>query len=131
MSPQATDVATSFEDGESAFSELGGVFTLWYCPVSMNPQDTASAVLEVVPRPLPYYTIRLQASRELFNAAPGQFVMLRAESSLEPYLRRAFSVFDRGEDEQGLWIEILGKIIGVLNAMNNVVSLTTEKLILY
>ena len=80
---------------------------------AMSPQDTASRVLEVVPQPLPYYTLRLRATPELAAAAPGQFAMLAADSTLEPYLRRAFSVFDVGRDEEGPWIEILGKIIGV------------------
>ncbi len=78
----------------------------------MSPQDTASDVLEVGPQPLPYYTLRLRAPVSVHNAAPGQFVMLQAPSTLEPYLRRAFSVFDVGEDEDGPWFEILGKIIG-------------------
>lgn len=79
----------------------------------MSPQDTASRVLEVVPQPLPYYTLRLRATPQLAAAEPGQFAMLAADSTLEPYLRRAFSVFDVGSDGEGPWIEILGKIIGV------------------
>ena len=79
----------------------------------MSPKDTASRVLEVVPRPLPYYTLRLQAEPELHAAAPGQFVMLQGGASLEPYLRRAFSVFDRGQDGDVRWVEVLGKVIGV------------------
>ena len=79
----------------------------------MSPQDTASSVLEVVPQPLPYYTLRLRATPLLTSAEPGQFVMLAADSTLEPYLRRAFSIFDVGGEGDDAWFEILGKIIGV------------------
>ncbi|HVS14960.1 MAG TPA: dihydroorotate dehydrogenase electron transfer subunit [Thermoanaerobaculia bacterium] len=66
----------------------------------------------VEPRPLPYYTLRLRVPDDYRSVAPGQFVMVQAGTGIEPYLRRAFSVFDVSEGEAGLGIELLGKVIG-------------------
>jgi dihydroorotate dehydrogenase electron transfer subunit len=44
--------------------------------------------------------------------APGQFVMVQAGTGIEPYLRRAFSVFDVSERRGGFRIELLGKVVG-------------------
>jgi dihydroorotate dehydrogenase electron transfer subunit len=78
----------------------------------MLPRDLASTVEEVEPRPLPYYTITLRVREDYRHVAPGQFVMVQAGTGIEPYLRRAFSVFDVSEGEQGLRIELLAKVIG-------------------
>ncbi len=46
-------------------------------------------------------------------AAPGQFVMVAGSSQVEPYLRRAFSVYDQEPIGKGvLAISLLGKVIG-------------------
>jgi dihydroorotate dehydrogenase electron transfer subunit len=61
---------------------------------------------------MPYYTLALRVPEEYRSVAPGQFVMVQAGIGIEPYLRRAFSVFDVSEGADGLRIEILGKVIG-------------------
>jgi len=78
----------------------------------MQALDLASAVEDVQPRPWPYYTVALRVSEHYRSVAPGQFVMVQAGTGIEPYLRRAFSVFDVSEDAEGLHVELLGKVIG-------------------
>ena len=46
-------------------------------------------------------------------AGPGQFVMVAGGNQAEPYLRRAFSVYDQEPVDKGvLAISLLGKVIG-------------------
>jgi dihydroorotate dehydrogenase electron transfer subunit len=78
----------------------------------MMPRDLATRVAEVEPQPLPYYTVALHVPDEYRSVKPGQFVMIQAGNGIEPYLRRAFSVFDLTDDSAGLRIELLGKVIG-------------------
>lgn len=78
----------------------------------MQALDLGSRVEQVLPRPLPYYTVALRVDDHYRGVAPGQFVMVQAGTGIEPYLRRAFSVFDVSEDGEGLRIELLGKVIG-------------------
>ena len=75
----------------------------------MLPRDLASKVEELQTRLLPYYTIALGVPELYRSVSPGQFVMVQAGTGIEPYLRRAFSVFDVSEGERGLRIELLGK----------------------
>lgn len=78
----------------------------------MQPIDTSSQVVEVVPHPLPYFSLVLdgpEAWREIF---PGQFVMVETTDGLEPYLRRAFSVHDVSKTDRGARIELLVKVVG-------------------
>ena len=80
--------------------------------------DHRATVVSVDHHPWPYFTVTLEVPRlhngELLfaNCAPGQFVMTLAELSLEPYLRRAFSVFDLRTDGDTTQVEIFGKVIG-------------------
>jgi dihydroorotate dehydrogenase electron transfer subunit len=78
----------------------------------MQARDAEARVVEVVPHPLPYFTLVLDASADLAAVAPGQFVMLETTGTLEPYLRRAFSVADVSNGPTGPRIELLGKIVG-------------------
>ncbi len=65
------------------------------------------------PHPLPYFTLVLEVPAEYATAAPGQFVMFEPTGTLEPYLRRAFSVADvMPGGGSGVRIELLGKIVG-------------------
>lgn len=66
----------------------------------------------VVPHPLPYFTLVLDVPALYAEVAAGQFVMLETTGTLEPYLRRAFSVADVARDGNGTRIELLGKVVG-------------------
>lgn len=69
-------------------------------------------MVEVVPHPLPYFTLVLDAPAEYAEVAAGQFVMFETTGALEPYLRRAFSVADATKRGEGARIELLAKIVG-------------------
>jgi dihydroorotate dehydrogenase electron transfer subunit len=78
----------------------------------MQPIDTSGQVVEVVPHPLPYYSLVLDGPEEWRGIAAGQFVMVETSDGLEPYLRRAFSVHDVSKTDRGARIELLVKIVG-------------------
>jgi dihydroorotate dehydrogenase electron transfer subunit len=78
----------------------------------MQPIDTNGQVVEVVPHPLPYYSLVLDGPEEWRGIAAGQFVMVETAEGLEPYLRRAFSVHDVSKTDRGARIELLVKIVG-------------------
>jgi dihydroorotate dehydrogenase electron transfer subunit len=60
-----------------------------------------------------YRRMRLLASEDFVSeAAPGRFVMLRAENSTDPLLRRPFAVFDAGASDEGAYFEILYRVVG-------------------
>lgn len=69
--------------------------------------------MEVVPHPLPYFTLVLDVPADYRDVEPGQFVMLETTGTLEPYLRRAFSVADvSNAPDGGARIELLAKVVG-------------------
>jgi dihydroorotate dehydrogenase electron transfer subunit len=77
--------------------------------------DVRAKVLAVDEHPLPYFTLRLGVPVDYPAVEPGQFVMVQVGDRLEPYLRRAFSIYDviagdRADD--GAEIHLLGKTIG-------------------
>jgi dihydroorotate dehydrogenase electron transfer subunit len=78
----------------------------------MIAQDATARVVAVVPRPLPYYTLRLEVPKLYAETRAGQFVMIEPRPGLEPYLRRAFSVHDVSSAAGGVTIELLGKVVG-------------------
>jgi dihydroorotate dehydrogenase electron transfer subunit len=78
----------------------------------MQPIDTSSQVVEVVPHPLPYFSLVLDGPEAWRETLPGQFVMVETTDGLEPYLRRAFSVHDVSKTDRGARIELLVKIVG-------------------
>jgi dihydroorotate dehydrogenase electron transfer subunit len=78
----------------------------------MATRDVACRVLGVECHPLPYYTISLETPPDFPEVAPGQFVMALADPGRDPYLRRAFSVFDVSRAEGLPRLELLGKVIG-------------------
>ncbi len=78
----------------------------------MQPIDTSSQVVEVVPHPLPYFSLVLDGPEVWRETLPGQFVMVETTDGLEPYLRRAFSVHDVSKTDRGARIELLVKIVG-------------------
>jgi dihydroorotate dehydrogenase electron transfer subunit len=78
----------------------------------MAALDVACRVLGVDCHPLPYYTLALAAPPEFPPVAPGQFVMALADPGRDPYLRRAFSVFDVSRGGEATRLELLGKVIG-------------------
>ncbi len=66
-----------------------------------------------------YYRIRLTAPREIMQAKPGQFVMVRVYDGIDPLLRRPFGIYDLGSfapeypnAPKQHYIEILYKIVG-------------------
>ncbi|HVR30508.1 MAG TPA: dihydroorotate dehydrogenase electron transfer subunit [Thermoanaerobaculia bacterium] len=95
--------------------------------------DVRARVIAVDEHPLPYFTLRLGVPAGYPAVAPGQFVMVQVGDRLEPYLRRAFSVYDIGDGEDaggspsarldgraapavdapgGVEMRLLGKVIG-------------------
>jgi dihydroorotate dehydrogenase electron transfer subunit len=79
----------------------------------ISARDAEARVVEVVPHPLPYFTLVLDVPAEYRHVEPGQFVMLETTGTLEPYLRRAFSVADvSNAADGGARIELLAKIVG-------------------
>ena len=78
----------------------------------MQPIDTSSQVVEVLPHPLPYFSLVLDGPEVWRETLPGQFVMVETTDGLEPYLRRAFSVHDVSKTDRGARIELLVKIVG-------------------
>ncbi|MEZ4485294.1 MAG: dihydroorotate dehydrogenase electron transfer subunit [Syntrophotaleaceae bacterium] len=79
-------------------------------------KTTILANQEVAPE---YYRMKILAPGISALASPGQFIMLRAQSSEEPLLRRPFGIFDTGllpSDCEGLpgkeYVEILYKVVG-------------------
>jgi len=78
----------------------------------MIARDAEARVVEVVPHPLPYFTLVLEVPGEYAEVEPGQFVMLATTGGLEPYLRRAFSVADVSSGPGAVRIELLAKIVG-------------------
>jgi len=78
----------------------------------MMVSDAVARVVAVVPHPLPYFTLVLEVPERYAEVAAGQFVMLETTGTLEPYLRRAFSVADVSNGADGVRVELLGKIVG-------------------
>jgi dihydroorotate dehydrogenase electron transfer subunit len=78
----------------------------------MAAVDSRGEVLDVQPLPLPYFLLRVRVAA-MEPAEPGQFVMVAAGNRPEPYLRRAFSVYDQeAASDDSLVISLLGKVIG-------------------
>ena len=78
----------------------------------MAALDSRGKVLEVRALPLQHFLLRIQVAG-MEPAAPGQFVMVAGANQVEPYLRRAFSVYDQEPAGTGaLTISLLGKVIG-------------------
>ena len=65
---------------------------------SIRMLDVRARVLAVDVHPLPYFTVRLAIPDDYPPVAPGQFVMVQVGPGLEPYLRRAFSIYDLVND---------------------------------
>ena len=83
---------------------------------SLSAVERGALVVSVEHHPLPLFTLRLRVEAPYPSVHPGQFAMVQAPTTLEPYLRRAFSVFTlqrAGESVgEGLELEIHGKVIG-------------------
>ncbi len=78
----------------------------------MAAPDARGKVLEVQALPLRHFLLRIRVAG-MAPAAPGQFVMVAGANQAEPYLRRAFSVYDQAPAGNGaLAISLLGKVIG-------------------
>jgi dihydroorotate dehydrogenase electron transfer subunit len=89
--------------------------------------DVRARVLAVEVHPLPYFTVRLAIPEDYPEVSPGQFVMVQTGAGLEPYLRRAFSIYDlvddgetpvagtsatTGRSRAAREMRLLGKVIG-------------------
>lgn len=66
-----------------------------------------------------YCLIRLTAHRNILDAKPGQFVMVRVQDGIDPLLRRPFGIYDVGtftpeypDSPRQHYLEILYKIVG-------------------
>jgi dihydroorotate dehydrogenase electron transfer subunit len=83
------------------------------------PIDVAAAVIANRPLSSDYHVLTLAAPAIAANAAPGQFVMLKAGAETSPLLRRPFSIFEIVRDAAGstIGLSILGKRIGPSTAL--------------
>jgi dihydroorotate dehydrogenase electron transfer subunit len=83
------------------------------------PIDVAAEVISNRPLSSEYNVLALAAPAIAANAAPGQFVMLKAGSSSAPLLRRPFSIFEILRDGNGKvsGLSILSKRIGVSTSL--------------
>ena len=78
----------------------------------MAAVDSRGKVLDVQALPLSHFLLRIRVAG-MEPANPGQFVMVAGDNQPEPYLRRAFSVYDQESTRKGaLVISLLGKVIG-------------------
>lgn len=78
----------------------------------MAAVDSRGDVLDVQALPLPCFLLRVRVAG-MTPAEPGQFVMVAGANRPEPYLRRAFSVYDQESSADGsLIVSLLGKVIG-------------------
>jgi dihydroorotate dehydrogenase electron transfer subunit len=79
------------------------------------PVDVAAPVIANRPLSDDYNVLALAAPAIAAQAAPGQFVMVKASSGADPLLRRPFSLFEVLRDQQGspTGVSILSKRIGV------------------
>jgi dihydroorotate dehydrogenase electron transfer subunit len=79
------------------------------------PTDVVARVMANRPLSSDYNVLSLAAPGVAAEAAPGQFVMIRAGSGHDPLLRRPFSVFEVIRDRSGTptGISLLNKRIGV------------------
>jgi dihydroorotate dehydrogenase electron transfer subunit len=78
------------------------------------PVDVAAEIVSNRPLSSDYNVLGLSAPAIAAIAQPGQFVMIKVGASLDPLLRRPFSVFEvlRGSDGTPTGITILSKRIG-------------------
>jgi dihydroorotate dehydrogenase electron transfer subunit len=78
------------------------------------PVDVSAEVIENRPLSNDYNVLALDAPAIAAAAEPGQFVMIKSGGSLDPLLRRPFSVFEILRDERGVprGLSILSKRIG-------------------
>ncbi len=79
------------------------------------PLDVAAPVVTNRALSEDYNVLALEAPVIAAQAAPGQFVMVKASAGADPLLRRPFSVFEILRDQQGTptGLSILSKRIGV------------------
>ncbi len=79
---------------------------------AMAALDARGKVLQVRALPHRHFLLRIRVAG-MAPAAPGQFVMVAGADQAEPYLRRAFSVYDQAPaGANALAISLLGKVIG-------------------
>lgn len=71
-----------------------------------------------------YWRMRMTAPQEFASASPGQFVMVRVNSAIDPLLRRPFGIFDVGAyspSHSGAvaqpYLEMLYRVVGKGTAM--------------
>lgn len=74
--------------------------------------DRSAIVTRTQHHPLPLFTLTLRIEGAYPRFEPGEFVMVLPPTTLEPYLRRAFSIFSITRDDDGVSLEIHGKVIG-------------------
>src|SRR5437764_7572512 len=78
------------------------------------PVDVAAEIISNLPLSADYNVLALSAPAIASAASPGQFVMLKVGATLDPLLRRPFSIFEvqRSSDGTATGITILSKRIG-------------------
>jgi len=83
------------------------------------PVDVAAEIISNRPLSADYNVLGLSAPAIAAAAQPGQFVMVKAGASLDPLLRRPFSVFEilRSSDGTPTGITLLSKRIGPSTAL--------------
>lgn len=76
-----------------------------------------------------YWRMRMTAPQELFSAQPGQFLMVRVNTAIDPLLRRPFGIFDMGmytpphsgalaQPYLDILYRVVGKGTGLLSALH-------------
>ena len=79
-------------------------------PPPVLPRDEEAPILAHSSVAPGHFLMRLRASYAARHARPGQFVQIRVRPSLDPFLRRPFSI-SRTAPEAG-WMEALYKVVG-------------------
>lgn len=77
--------------------------------------DLSAEVLDNRPLSAEYNVLTLSAPRIAESSQPGQFVMVKTGTGLDPLLRRPFSIFEvlRDDDGRPLALSILNKRVGI------------------
>ena len=83
------------------------------------PIDVVAEVMANTRLSPDYNVVTLAAPEIARRAGPGQFVMVKPATGLDPLLRRPFSIFERMRDAQGriVGLSLLNKHVGLATAM--------------
>lgn len=72
-------------------------------------EDQIAAVVENTFIQKKYFLLKIQADYISQNAKPGNFVMIRVSSTLEPLLKRPFGILDADPPHIWIYFEVIGR----------------------